>query len=184
MDTTPAIDRTTLTERLAARSPYRLWIECGDGWLDLIDRLDRDLAEIDPDYRVAQVKEKFGGLRFYFDSDLEDRTALTARIAEAEAESFRTCEITGNPGVLTANDGWYAVRDMADPVATGRRLARSPRARHRLFAISASTAEPAEDRLVQLAALAEQLLDRVEQLEETVDRCREALDTHQEPASS
>ena len=55
--------------------------ECGDGWEPLIRRLCGDLRKIGPeaDFRVAQVKEKFGGLRFYCDGgtdELYDRIAL------------------------------------------------------------------------------------------------------------
>jgi hypothetical protein len=41
----------------------------GKGWCDIIDQLDRDITEIDPDYSITQVKEKFGTLRFYADFD-------------------------------------------------------------------------------------------------------------------
>jgi Txe/YoeB family toxin of Txe-Axe toxin-antitoxin module len=44
--------------------------ECGDGWYDLINNLCRDLTKVteNKDYKIVvlQVKEKFGGLRFYF----------------------------------------------------------------------------------------------------------------------
>ena len=38
---------------------------CGDGWYALIYKLCKDLVKIDPVLVVVQVKEKFGGLRFY-----------------------------------------------------------------------------------------------------------------------
>ena len=37
------------------------------GWEQLIVDLDARLAAIDPDYAVAQIKEKFGALRYYID---------------------------------------------------------------------------------------------------------------------
>lgn len=42
------------------------WISCGAGWYPLLVQLDADISAIAPDYEVHQVKEKFGGLRFYF----------------------------------------------------------------------------------------------------------------------
>jgi hypothetical protein len=45
--------------------------ECGDGWYNLIDELCENVMTLigDKDITVtaAQVKEKFGGLRFYYD---------------------------------------------------------------------------------------------------------------------
>ncbi len=83
-------------------------IECGDGWFALIDGLSSACEkEIDvligqnvakeswP--RVAQIKEKMGGLRFYVNGPLSD--PLWAQIRQAEnIESLRTCESCGAPG--------------------------------------------------------------------------------------
>jgi len=45
------------------------WGFPGDGWYDLIDKLCWDITKIIEDYKIdvtaVQVKEKFGGLRFY-----------------------------------------------------------------------------------------------------------------------
>lgn len=35
-------------------------------WEDIVIKLDKDLAEIDPEYKILQVKQKFGSLRFYY----------------------------------------------------------------------------------------------------------------------
>jgi len=35
------------------------------GWWPLLARLDRDIAALAPNYQLLQVKEKFGGLRYY-----------------------------------------------------------------------------------------------------------------------
>lgn len=85
-------------------------IDCGAGWFALLTDLDRDLRALWSDYRVAQVKEKFGGLRFYLDG-LEGTTpaqaeAVRARIAEAEVTASRTCEWCGEPGGLRTPQGW------------------------------------------------------------------------------
>jgi len=39
------------------------WIQCGAGWYPILARLEERPREIDPDYRVLQIKEKFGTLR-------------------------------------------------------------------------------------------------------------------------
>jgi hypothetical protein len=74
-----------------------------DGWFDIVWRLCEDLepivAEVELEtgvpFEVCQVKEKFGGMKFYtnFHSD-----AISERIGVAALESRRTCEICGQPG--------------------------------------------------------------------------------------
>jgi len=72
------------------------WIRCDRGWYAIIIDTDRRLAELDPTYTVHQVKEKFGGLRYYFEpTDLVDDATLRKMreiVAEAEAEADKTCE--------------------------------------------------------------------------------------------
>jgi len=86
---------------------------CDDGWADVIDRLCAKLepliaAEPDPDTRDAlrafQVKEKFGGLRFYTWSTTTP--AIARAISDAERESEITCEICGAPGGLRKLGPW------------------------------------------------------------------------------
>jgi len=48
-------------------------------------------------FEVTQVKEKFGGLRFY--TNCRDE-AILQRIDVAIQESFHACEICGEPGTL------------------------------------------------------------------------------------
>ena len=78
--------------------------DCGDGWYALLERLllDAKAHEMPEDFQVVQVKSKFGGLRFYTDNAPEH---FQARVSEAEAESFRTCEVCGEPGKTGAR-GW------------------------------------------------------------------------------
>jgi hypothetical protein len=51
---------------------------------------------------VMQIKEKFGGLRFYYDGG-DDAIAGMVRIAEAWAD--HTCETCGSPGT-SGGKGW------------------------------------------------------------------------------
>jgi hypothetical protein len=55
-----------------------------------------------PQTVVAQVKEKFGGLRFYYEGG-DEAVAGMVRMAEAWAE--HTCEECGKPG-QSRTDGW------------------------------------------------------------------------------
>jgi hypothetical protein len=85
---------------------------CDDGWFDLIDTLckllqfwtDRNEA---PQVVAAQVKQKFGGLRFYVKHANEMQRGM---ITMAETMSFRTCEVCGMPGVLSTVDNWSQTR--------------------------------------------------------------------------
>jgi hypothetical protein len=97
-----------IKEVLAAHGcePPRLGIECGDGWADIIDRLITDLVALGWNRDVVQIKEKFGGLRFYISSD---SGGLHKRIAKAEEESFETCEVCGEIGGPTAT-AWVKIR--------------------------------------------------------------------------
>ncbi len=98
--------------RLLLRIPdgWGRWIGCSRGWYPLIVRLDAQLAALDPGYTVHQVKEKFGGLRFYTSSETEPdvQEAMHALIDEAERASVRICEVCGSDGALSRSaGGWY-----------------------------------------------------------------------------
>jgi hypothetical protein len=79
-----------------------------DGWFHLVWALCEGLEPLVAEYEketsqsfeVLQVKEKFGGLRFYVNGG---STAIWDRIAAAEAESLRTCEQCGKLGRLRPN---------------------------------------------------------------------------------
>lgn len=93
-------------------SDHPAWrsVDCGPGWWPIVARLDQDLREVYPDYRVTQVKEKFGTLRYYTEGYTD---AMGVRIREAEEESARTCEECGQPGTLRT-DRWYRTLCDAD----------------------------------------------------------------------
>ena len=74
----------------------------GRGWHDILRRLIGDLFELGWDGQVLQVKEKFGGLRFYIGAG---NGPIGACIQDAENESLRTCEECGAPG-KQRDGGW------------------------------------------------------------------------------
>jgi len=53
---------------------------------------------------VEQIKEKFGGLRFYYQGG-DDTIHGMVRMAEAWSE--RTCEVCGNPGKKRGSGGGW-----------------------------------------------------------------------------
>jgi hypothetical protein len=87
--------------------------ECGDGWFNIINQLCSNIQhridwknkkeEVVPQVVAAQVKEKFGTLRFYYDGGDDYIHGLTSM---AEAMSGVTCETCGKPGKFRGK-GWY-----------------------------------------------------------------------------
>jgi hypothetical protein len=55
-------------------------------------------------FKVAQVKQKFGGLRFYFEGGKGALDAIRACFAAAAQESFHICEVCGQPGALIGHN--------------------------------------------------------------------------------
>lgn len=99
-----------------SRSPFYLFgFETDDGWFDLLwnlsDKLE-DILKVIPeedreDIVVFQVKEKFGGLRFYMSCET---TKMSQIISMFESLSFEVCEICGSPGKAQNNNGWISTR--------------------------------------------------------------------------
>lgn len=54
--------------RILMRIPdgWGRWISCDRGWYPLLVELDEQISRLDPLYEIHQVKEKFGGLRYYY----------------------------------------------------------------------------------------------------------------------
>jgi hypothetical protein len=72
----------------------REWLFMGT-WTLIVRDLISDLFSLGWDGNLAQMKEKFGGLRFYIGGGSD---AIFDRIDQAEADSFRVCEGCGKPG--------------------------------------------------------------------------------------
>lgn len=93
--------------------------ECGDGWYDLINEASAALEAInakctekDGYIVAAQVKEKFGGLRFY----LEGHPSRFGKevdeiISTAMNKSESTCEQCGKLGRINTAGWWRCVCD-------------------------------------------------------------------------
>ena len=99
-----------LEKNMSDKHPYPMFgFEVGDGWYALLDDLCFEIDRIftgDPDleknFYVAQIKEKFGGLRFYIYGGNDE---IDARISEAEDKSYKICEDCGKKGKVN-NTGW------------------------------------------------------------------------------
>jgi hypothetical protein len=97
--------------------------ECPEGWVDILDKMSAEIEEIlkdsyasypptesQPGICVEQIKEKFGGLRFYYlcisdDEKLWDKVSKV--VEKYETMSYNICQNTGNTGELCKNGGWF-----------------------------------------------------------------------------
>lgn len=96
--------------------------ECHTGWDGLLDELERHLYYLSPAYETLQIKEKFGGLRYYAtyvpsadDEPYKDRTEVAKQIFhrlidETERRSFHHCERCGEKGRLIVRNRIYMTR--------------------------------------------------------------------------
>lgn len=94
------------------------YLGTGPGWYNLIytltNYIDRRLEHLNKDggnrkVVIAQIKEKFGGLRYYADGDLDEN--MYGAIDFAESLSYTICEECGEPGKLRTG-GW--IRTLCD----------------------------------------------------------------------
>jgi len=91
--------------------PIKFGFECEEGWYRLIDEILYKLNSEDPEKtcRIFQIKEKFGGLKIYLDkypSNL-DSTSANELMFSYDKQSYKICEVCGDPGTLCIRSGWY-----------------------------------------------------------------------------
>ena len=86
-------------------------VECGIGWKNLYEPIIEWIKNYNSNkpkeeqIEIHQIKEKFGGLRFYCNFYTDE---LKEMIHNAEKESFRTCEFCGTKeNVGHTISGWY-----------------------------------------------------------------------------
>ena len=119
--------RLLTSEYRASKSQYEYWKDmvgkpCFGNTGDIVTQESVDarkakMEELAAKVPVAsQVKEKFGGLRFYVQGATEKHWAY---ITFAESMSHRTCEECGAPGE-TYTDGWHATLCEAHAKEMGR----------------------------------------------------------------
>lgn len=87
-------------------------ISCGEGWYDIIDILCHNITwhieRTGATIRAAQIKEKFGTLRFYVDSADE---VVDALIDMTEDLSGIVCESCGSTkDVSLSKKGWLKTK--------------------------------------------------------------------------
>ncbi len=105
---------TDIQAKLRTRASAPYMVDCGVGWNDLLKKAHAILLAANPDYLVYQVKEKFGGLRFY-----HGEAAVYDEINEIERMSYEVCEVCGKKGSLDESEYW--LRTLCDQHKKERR---------------------------------------------------------------
>lgn len=105
--TSDAGQHAAVIEAILRRIPdgWGRWLSVDAGWYPLVIATDKQLSRLDAQYRVLQIKEKFGTLRYYCqasgdDPDPELLDAMDAITDDAECASALICERCGAPGTL------------------------------------------------------------------------------------
>jgi hypothetical protein len=106
----------------------------GPGWWPIVESLCADIqhhlnwknreSQVVPPVVVEQIKEKFGGLRFYYQGG--DDT-ITGMVRMAESWASHSCEECGAPGVRRSG-GW--IRTLCDHHEEQRQAAMKERFNH------------------------------------------------------
>lgn len=92
--------------------PINSWgIECNKGWNKLIRDCFDSLIKLNIAFTVTQIKEKFGGLRFYTQFIYENNNENLVKtfydtIKTYENKSLVTCECCGRKGLRRSIDGY------------------------------------------------------------------------------
>ena len=96
------------------RMPFTMFgFECGDGWLSLIymlcfqitTHIHQQKAGANIDVNIEQIKEKWGGLRFYYNGGDE---IITKLVDFAETLSYTICENCGSMTNVGQTKGWIS----------------------------------------------------------------------------
>ena len=107
---------------------YGQYVAVDEGWYQIIVDCDNELTAIDPNYSILQIKEKFGGLRYYMspsnDTTVEQRDAMHKVVSKYEVVAAQTCEATGLPGVLMKSVGGWLKTVNPEYAASARHYAR------------------------------------------------------------
>ena len=112
-------------------------IECGDGWFDLIDLLCRAINSettaranygVEIVVKIDTIKQKFGGLRVYYDVEVSSKTHdnayqdpavirglgyIEGAVHMAELYSYHVCENCGNRGECDPKANYFRTECMA-----------------------------------------------------------------------
>jgi|MesohylFT_1024984.scaffolds.fasta_scaffold13288_2 hypothetical protein len=105
-------DRSVQLERLLARivDDADRYLACGRGWYGLLAELEERIAVADPDCRLFCVGELDGRLHIEVAQvNTTGAAAIRAAVVSAERRAARTCEFSGEPGIIMERNGMFRV---------------------------------------------------------------------------
>ena len=96
----------------------KIWAEFSPGWYPLIKDLSKEIYDLYESWGdryetypfVAQMKEKFGGLRYYMyygELTEEDHKKLSEIVDRYERKSYTICEVCSEQGKNDVNQNLY-----------------------------------------------------------------------------
>lgn len=83
--------------------------EAYPGWAKIIDETHEKLKYLSPNYQIIQIKEKFGGLRYYFTHNSKDKIVwdlMNDVVYHSERKSLNLCEQCGARGETHKVKNW------------------------------------------------------------------------------
>lgn len=116
-DRTPTVWTLGVSPRPVTKERALAYASVGAGWAPIIETLIDVIEAACSVATISQVKEKYGGLRFYWHGALrpeeETKGWVTINPSEAvdfaEKLSYYVCQNCGRPGTLRT-EGWHEVR--------------------------------------------------------------------------
>jgi len=96
------------------------YLNISSGWYSIVKELITELINLGWDQEVIQVKEKFGGLRFYISNTPEGGDSV---ISKYETLSYNVCEVCGDHGYLRGG-GW--LKTLCDKHSEGKQPLNKP----------------------------------------------------------
>jgi len=107
----PLVARTSRIDELQRAYPFLSgWTaSCPNGWLGLLEQACGHIVTIAPreqlaKLRTAQLKEKFGTLRWYLEGNFP---RITSTAMAAGMLSASLCAACGDTGTMRNHEGWY-----------------------------------------------------------------------------
>ena len=98
------LDRPYFLARLQAEARAMISNECPEGWKALVAPLIEQCEK--EGVKIAQIKEKFGALRFYLALWEKASPGLQTEIDAAERASITICQECGGSGRTREKNGW------------------------------------------------------------------------------
>lgn len=91
----------------------------GDGWMPIVLEAHEKFLALDPDYEINQIKEKFGGLRYYVSQS--NRKSHRPRVTLTSQEWYALSNL-----IWSVESHWKAI-ESDDPEAYGLKITKDAR---------------------------------------------------------